>query len=120
MKMLKMYMVYDSKIEAYDAPFVALSDGDAERIIYEWMTNQQTNYGKYPADFNLFFCGEFDQQKGIISPAPTASLGTLLDIAIRWKNQGERVRKQLETETFTKQDLEKMSDEEENEILRET
>ena len=67
----KLYSVYDSKAEAFNEPFYANKDGLAIRIFTDHVNRDETIWGKYPHDFTLFQIGEFDSEKGSLTPLDT-------------------------------------------------
>lgn len=77
---LKIYTVYDSKVEAYLQPFYVRSKGEAIRAFTETVNDPQSLVGKHPADYTLFEIGEFDDQTAKIkSLAANISLGTAIE-----------------------------------------
>lgn len=62
--MLKVFAIYDSKIEAFQAPFYARRVGEAERFLTDSVNDPNTSYSKYPEDFTLFELGSFDVLTG--------------------------------------------------------
>ena len=62
----KFYSLLDSKIGAFLNPFTATNDGEAIRLFTTWVndTTNESNISKYPADYSLFFIGEFDDSTG--------------------------------------------------------
>jgi hypothetical protein len=65
MKMvLKVFSVYDSKVEAYLQPFYMRSKGEALRAFGEVVNSQDHLFSRHPADYTLFEIGEFDEGKG--------------------------------------------------------
>ena len=58
----KMFTIYDEKAEAYFPPFYTDTEGLAIRMIMETMNDPNSNLSKYPADFTLFYLGEFDDR----------------------------------------------------------
>lgn len=77
---LRIYTVYDSKVEAYMSPFYCRTDGEAIRAIVAQVRNPEHSFSKFPEDYTLFFMGEFDDQKGRLDPATAPkALGTLLE-----------------------------------------
>lgn len=57
---LKVFCVFDSKVEAYMAPFFLRSKGEAIRAFSDMAKDNNTNVGRYPDDFSLFELGEYD------------------------------------------------------------
>lgn len=58
---LKMYSVYDCKVEAYLQPFFMRSKGEALRAWGQTVNDEQTQFCRHPADFTLFEIGEFEE-----------------------------------------------------------
>lgn len=63
---MKIYSVYDSKVEAYLRPFFCRSKGEALRSFIDAVSDAQSPFFKYPGDFTLFEIGEFDDLSGRI------------------------------------------------------
>ncbi len=77
---MKIFTIRDSKAEAYHNPFFATNIALAIRMLEQTVQDQSTLLAKYPADFELFIIGEFDDQAGLVEPTPSVSLGRLIDI----------------------------------------
>jgi len=75
---LFLYGVKDLKAGAFTTPpFGALSRGVAIRMFSSACQNQESDLGKYPADFELWELGSFDQGNGSLVSEPVAlGLGT--------------------------------------------
>lgn len=73
---LKMYAVYDTKVEAFLRPFFMRTRGEALRAWQELANDEQTQFCKHPTDFALMELGEYDDSQGTVDnyKAPT-SLG---------------------------------------------
>lgn len=77
---MKIYTVYDSKVEAYMKPFFARNKGDAMRGFMEACADPQHQFYKYPGDFTLLEMGDFDDLTGKIVPyVSLISLGNGLE-----------------------------------------
>lgn len=61
----KVFAVYDSKAEAFMAPFTFQTKGQAVRGFSDVASDPKTMIGKHPLDFALFELGEFDDSKGV-------------------------------------------------------
>ena len=76
---MKIFSVFDSKVESYMTPFFMRHNGEAIRAFTQMVTdtsNPNNMAAKYPADFTLFELGSFDDSTGKISTLPTPkSLG---------------------------------------------
>ena len=59
---LKMFTVYDSKIEAYLQPFYMQSTGAALRAFEDTCKDENSQFNQHPGDFTLFEVGTFDDQ----------------------------------------------------------
>jgi len=77
----KMYVIYDSKMEAYMSPWLMPARGAAIRNFMEAAKDSQSQVCKHPGDFTLFEIGEFDDATGIVTMHKAhENLGTALDI----------------------------------------
>lgn len=65
---LRNYTVYDTKTGSYHPPFFATTDGAAIRSFQDVANDTQTLIGRHPLDYSLWFCGEFDDTTGQITP----------------------------------------------------
>jgi hypothetical protein len=54
------YVVYDSKAEAYLNPLFFQSKGVAIRSFTEAANDKESQMGKYPGDYTLFELGSYD------------------------------------------------------------
>lgn len=80
--MQKVFVVYDSKSEAYGNPFVAQSTGVAIRSYADEVNRKdgQSQVAAHPEDFTLFEVGTYDEHTGLISMYEAKkSLGVGLD-----------------------------------------
>lgn len=77
--MLNIYSVYDSKAEAFIAPFYCPTIGLAVRSFETACRDEGHNFHIYAADYTLFELGSFDESKGtfVIHKTPT-NLGLAL------------------------------------------
>lgn len=71
---MKMYCVYDSKVESYGRPFFMKNKGEAVRGFQEIANDPTSQICKYPEDFTLFELGSFDDQtcKFVINSTPVS------------------------------------------------
>jgi len=73
---LKIFSVYDSKIEAYMQPFFMQSKGAALRAFMDTLADKSSVLAKHPEDYTLFEIGEFDDTNCTIATLPAKlSLG---------------------------------------------
>jgi len=75
---LFLYGVKDLKAGAFTSPpFGAVTRGVAIRMFSQALNDPNSDLGKYPADFELWELGVFDQENGGISSLSSAlGLGT--------------------------------------------
>lgn len=64
---LKVFSVYDSKVQCYAQPFMLRSKGEALRGWQDAVNDQTTNLYRHSGDFSLFEIAEFDDQTGVIT-----------------------------------------------------
>lgn len=84
MSLLKMFTVYDSKAEAYLAPFCFKSKGEAIRAFTETVNDGKSTFSKYPADFTLFELGDYHEESAQFGLHPTpVSVGVALEFVNR-------------------------------------
>lgn len=77
----KIFSVYDSKVEAYMAPFFMAARGQAIRAFVDTATDAASQLGKHPEDFTLFELGEYDDANASFSIHKTPiSLGVALEL----------------------------------------
>lgn len=71
---MKIFCVYDCKVESFGTPLFFKTKGDALRGFSEVANDLKTQIGKYPADFTLFEMGDYDENKGkfILYSTPTS------------------------------------------------
>jgi len=66
---LKLFVVYDAKTESYGVPFFRDFTANAIREWQEVASNKSdkgNQIAKFPADFNLFEIGSFEQSTGTL------------------------------------------------------
>ena len=78
--LLKIFTVFDSKVNAYMQPFFMTSTGQALRSFEDTVNDPSTQFYKHAADFTLFEIGTYDDAKAEfkISDAKT-NLGCALE-----------------------------------------
>lgn len=64
MAVLKVCCVYDSAVESFGQPFFVPHVGAATRSFADEVNRQDSEIGKHPQDYELYFVGEFDQVTG--------------------------------------------------------
>lgn len=65
---LNAYSVYDAKSLVYGTPFFAPTDGSAIRSMQDLANDLSTTVGRHPTDFSLWCVGNYDDQKGELTP----------------------------------------------------
>lgn len=64
---MEAYTVFDKAVGAFLQPFYVRSKGEAIRSFTEAVNQKDHQFGKYPADYTLMFCGTFDDSSGIFT-----------------------------------------------------
>jgi len=78
---LKVFSVFDSKIEAYMTPFFMTSKGQAIRSLCDTAQSPDSMFFKHPGDFTLFELGEYDDASATFNLHNTPfSLGVLIEL----------------------------------------
>lgn len=81
--LLRIFCMYDSKVQAYLQPFFLKHQGEAIRGLMELVNDPKTNLYKYPEDFTLFELGTYEDTKASFTLHNTPlSIGK----AIEYKN----------------------------------
>lgn len=74
--MYKIYAIRDSKMEAFNRPFVLPADGAAIRAFQDEINNKDSELSKHPEDYDLYCVGLWDEETGIISEGKTDRIAT--------------------------------------------
>lgn len=78
--LLKIFSVYDSKVEAYLPPLFYKSKGEFLRAFAEAASDPKSNIGKYPGDYTAFEIGSWDDSKSFFDLHKTPqSLGVAIE-----------------------------------------
>lgn len=65
-----MYCIRDAVLDAFEAPWCALSDASAQRTFGNLLKDEGSPYSRNKEDFSLWRVGDFDTVDGIISLSP--------------------------------------------------
>lgn len=65
---MELYSVYDKTVQAFLPPFYVRTRGEAIRSFSESCNDPASMFSKYPSDYDLVFCGSFDDQNCSIEP----------------------------------------------------
>ena len=79
---MKVFSVYDAKVEKFLQPFFAPTVGAAERAFGEACNDPTHQFYKHPEDFTLFHVAEWDETTGEIA---TVDVLHALGLAILFK-----------------------------------
>lgn len=84
---LKVFSVFDSKLQVFNTPFFSRSDADATRSFSDLVRDSRTTVGQHPEDFFLFEIGLYSDETGEIDgstpkqiAAATAFVSTIEDL----------------------------------------
>lgn len=74
------FTVYDTKTEAYLIPFYMPTPSAAQRAVADILRDPEHQFSRHPADYNLFYIGDYDDQTGKIETKQSfRNLGNLLE-----------------------------------------
>lgn len=84
---LRVFATYDGKLSVFLTPFCFMHVGQALRAWDEVCMDGKSMMSKHPSDFVLYEIGEFDDDKGVITPHnPIRQIATALEVATRAKS----------------------------------
>lgn len=78
----KMFTIHDTKAKAYLPPFFLPEEGMAIRTFSQCINSKEHQFGRSPADYNLFLIGTFDDTTATVSLANVQSLGNGVEFKI--------------------------------------
>lgn len=82
--MLRVYAVFDSKVEAFMTPFFVRTRGEALRAFQDSVNQENSSFRMHPADFTLFELGDWDELHGQFTLLKTPySLGLAQDFLVK-------------------------------------
>lgn len=80
---LRIYSIFDAVSQAYMQPFYCINEQVAQRHFRNLANDDQSNIGRNPKDFILFYLGTFDDSTAeIVNETPVKHLG----LAISYKD----------------------------------
>lgn len=68
MALLGAFSIFDLKVGAFSPPFFVRTRGEAVRSFTDACKDDNLMFKRHPADYRLFFVGEFDDQAGRLAP----------------------------------------------------
>ena len=63
-----LFSIYDVKAMVFHAPFLAHNDADAMRMVSVQIGKPETMYARFPEDYRLMYCGQWNDNSGVIDP----------------------------------------------------
>lgn len=72
----RVYSVLDMKLGAFSKPFFVATDAVAVRCFSDVALDFNTDIGKHPEDYCLYYLGSFDSEKGVFFDLEKRSLAT--------------------------------------------
>lgn len=66
---MELFSVYDKKAMFFDSPFCVENEVQAARAFDQAVNDPRSTLSKYPADFALYYLGEYDPGSGAIDRA---------------------------------------------------
>lgn len=90
MSKLKVYVIHDSKVGAFQQPFFARSPGEALRTWEVVANDGKSMISNHPGDFTLFETGIFDDETGRFTQHQAlVSMGVAIEMKKQPPHQGE-------------------------------
>lgn len=89
---MKIYSVYDAKVDAFAQPFFMRTRGEAIRGWESVCNDSSTQMFQYPQDFALFELGEFDLTTGRFE---NSQVPLSLGLAVQYKKAATDAEKQM-------------------------
>lgn len=78
--LLKMFSIYDCKVETYTVPYYYKTRGEAVRSIIDLLKEGKHEFAQHPEDYTMFELGSFDLSKAEFHLDSTPiSVGKLLE-----------------------------------------
>ncbi len=71
----RMFCIHDVKAAAFMQPWFLHTDGMATRAFADCVNDPEHNFGRHPADYSLFYIGEFNDSTGMCITQAPMSLG---------------------------------------------
>lgn len=68
---LKAFSIRDQKGETFNTPFFKTTHGEAERDFRTVTNDPKSTLNQYPEDFDLYYLGEYDTNKGTFTSLDT-------------------------------------------------
>jgi len=65
---LRAYTLFDTKAHQHHAPFYAVTDGVAVRLVTDLANDLTTMIGRHPGDHVLYYVGDWDDESGEFKP----------------------------------------------------
>lgn len=78
--MLKMFSLLDTKAGFFHTPFFFAHVGQAVRACVDLGSDLSTQVGRHPADYALYFLGDWDDQTAAFHPANPENLGLVVSM----------------------------------------
>jgi hypothetical protein len=78
----KIYSVYDKKAAVYCTPFYSVNAATAVRDFGHVAKDSQTEIGKYPEDFSLWYFGEWDDQEPKFNLQEPVHIANAIDFSL--------------------------------------
>ncbi len=81
----KMFVIYDTKANAYMQPWFLTQEGMALRAFSDCVNDADHNFGRHPEDYTLFKIGEFDDANANVTWTAPKSMGNGIEFVLQEK-----------------------------------
>lgn len=93
---IAIFSVYDSKTKIFGQPNFLINKGAAIRAWSEAANDKQSNIGKHPADYTMFYIADWDDETGTITMRDVKeNLGTAIEY-IRTEDSFDKINKHIQ------------------------
>lgn len=77
---LNIYGIYDNKVEAFNTPFFARTNGEAIRMFANGVNQEGSDFGRWANDYCLYRIGSFNADTGeLIDAEQNENLGLAVE-----------------------------------------
>ena len=105
-KILELYCIRDVKINRFMPPFFAKNREDAIRQVSNIVNYVPSLINKFPADYELYFCGRFQEDTGFISDVEMSENLGILSVYKKDDTVAyDDLKKDIQQQMFTVQNI---------------
>ena len=69
---MEIYTVFDKKVGHYHNPMVTRNEAEMLRLLSDAVNDKVHPFGKHPGDYQLYYVGYWDDERGLIKPSESS------------------------------------------------